>query len=673
MQPSLASRSGSDTLDVDAALQSLLDGTATETGERFFSALVKSLAGVLGTSGAWVTEYVARERRLRAHAFWLDGTFVHGYEQALDGTPCQKVIEEAQLVFYPDRVLELFAGDPGIRAHEVMSYMGVPLQDLDGTILGHLAVLDHRPMADDARARALFHVFAGRAAAELRRLRAERELREREERLNRVVTTVFDTIIELDAGLRVTLLNPAGEKALGLPAADVLGHDFGRLLDGASRARLTALVTEIDARPPDERSLWIGTGLRVQRQDGQTFSAEASLSRADLHGKAFYTLVLRDESQRVEAERKIAALTEESESLREALRVLDNLDEIVGRSPALLAALRDTAQVARTDSTVLILGETGTGKELFARAIHDGSPRRQRPLIRVNCAAIPANLIESELFGHERGAFTGATAKRVGRFALADGGTIFLDEIGELPLELQPKLLRVLQEGELEAVGSSQTKRVDVRVIAATNRDLAREVQEGRFREDLYYRLDVFPLRVPPLRERGDDVVMLATLFAERIARGLGRRFAPISPAWALRLRGYRWPGNVRELENVIERAAITAAGDHLNLDRALPSPGDADSAPPPEQRHDRVRTATEIEAFERSNLQRALEACDWRIAGERGAAVLLGMKASTLSSRLKALGLRRPSGQSRDLDDPPHEISRVATSREQLSTRHLE
>ena len=636
----------SEPIDEQRALKSLVEGTATETGERFFSALVESLARALGTSGAWVTEFLPATRRLRAHAFWIDGKLVHGYELGIEGTPCQKVIEEDRFIFYPDRVMELFGSAPEIRAYRTVSYMGVPLKDLDGTILGHLAVLHQEPMVDDPRARALFQVFAGRAAAELRRLRAERELRDREERLNRLVTTVFDTIVEVDAGLRVTLLNPAGEQALGVRVADVIGRDFGGLLDAPSRAKLTALVAELDARPPGQRSLWIGKGLRACRADGQTFSAEASLSRSDRRGEAFYTLILRDEDQRLEAERRIAALTEESEYLREELRRLRHRDDIVGQSPALLAALDDVAQVAPTDSTVLILGETGTGKELFARAIHDGSARRDRALIRVNCAAIPANLIESDLFGHERGAFTGATAKRVGRFAMADTGTIFLDEIGELPLELQPKLLRILQEGELEPVGSSQTRRVDVRVIAATNRDLAREVKEGRFREDLYYRLNVFPLRVPPLRDRDDDVLLLARTFVERIGRRLGRRFAPLPAAWTERLRAYDWPGNVRELENVIERAAITARGDHLNLDRALPEAAVAveDAAAAPETTPERIRTAAEMDALERANLQRALDACGWRVAGHQGAAALLGIPPSTLSSRMKALALSRPA-----------------------------
>jgi transcriptional regulator with GAF, ATPase, and Fis domain len=301
--------------------------------------------------------------------------------------------------------------------------------------------------------------------------------------------------------------------------------------------------------------------------------------------------------------------------------------------------------VAATDTTVLILGETGTGKELIARAIHAASPRRDRHLIKLNCAAIPAMLIESELFGHEKGAFTGAARRRDGRFALADGGTIFLDEVGELPLDLQAKLLRVIQEGEFEPVGSSQTKKVDVRIIAATNRDLAQAVKEGEFREDLYYRLNVFPITLPPLRERGEDVALIASVFAKRFAHRLGRRIEPLSQECIQRLQAYSWPGNVRELMSVIERAVITSRDGRLNLDRALPeSTGDAVTTPASSDgAGTRIRTAREFEELERQNLLCALEATGWRIAGENGAARLLGINPSTLNSRLKALGISRP------------------------------
>jgi transcriptional regulator with GAF, ATPase, and Fis domain len=293
---------------------------------------------------------------------------------------------------------------------------------------------------------------------------------------------------------------------------------------------------------------------------------------------------------------------------------------------------------------VLVTGESGTGKELIAGAIHQRSRRAAQPMVKLNCAALPANLIESELFGHERGAFTGATVRREGRFALADGGTIFLDEVGELRLELQGKLLRVLQEGEFETVGSSRTRNVDVRVVAATHRDLATEVRAGRFREDLYYRLSVFPVHLSPLRERVEDIPLLVAACLQRLERRLGRSFDPPSAQFLRCLQDYRWPGNVRELHNVVERAAIRARGRQLDFVRALPSaPGaQMDPAELPQTAGRRILTARELEEFERANILLALDTSGWRVSGSAGAAQLLGMNPSTLASRIKALGLRR-------------------------------
>jgi transcriptional regulator with GAF, ATPase, and Fis domain len=328
--------------------------------------------------------------------------------------------------------------------------------------------------------------------------------------------------------------------------------------------------------------------------------------------------------------------------LKEELRALQEDSALLGDSAALRRLLHEIAQVAQTDTTVLITGETGTGKELVARAIHRAGQRKHRSLVTVNCAAIPATLIESELFGHEAGSFTGATKKRDGRFALADKSTLFLDEVGELPLELQAKLLRVLQEGEFDPVGSMQTKRVDVRVLAATNRDLATCVREGTFRQDLYYRLNVFPIQLPPLRERGEDIVQLAQAFAQRFAGRMGRRITPLTPDCARRLMSYHWPGNVRELQNVIERAVITATNGLLNLDGALPAPASS-SKPLLDSSTSPIRTARELEDLERANILRALEAAHWKVSGDSGAASLLGMNPSTLSSRMKTLGIHKP------------------------------
>ena len=634
-------------IDLDVALRKILEGTATETGEQFFKALVENLAAALNTHGAWVTEYFPESRRLKALAFWMGGQWLKDWEMVVNGTPCERVIDERCLIHIPDNLLEIYAEDPDVQAVGAASYMGMPLLDLDGKILGHLAVLDLRPMPPEPRAQALFQIFAARAAAELRRMRAEAQVREREQKLGRLVGSAMDAIIELDQHLKINQVNPAAEKVLGASAMMLTGQTFTHFLAPDSREKLARLIIDLDTRPEGQRSLWIGGGLTATVHGGESFQAEATLSRFDVKREPFYTLVLRNVNDRLQAERKIESLTIEAEYLREELNELIGADEIIGRSDALLRVLDDVKEVAGTDATVLILGETGTGKELVARAIHLASGRRDKPLIKVNCAAIPATLMESEFFGHEQGAFTGATKKRDGRFALAHGGTIFLDEIGELPLDLQAKLLRIIQEGEFEPVGSSQTRKVDVRVIAATNRDLEKLLRAGQFREDLFYRLNVYPIKLPPLRERPDDIGMLATAFARNFARRMGRRLVPLSDDCVRRLQAYNWPGNVRELQNIIERAVITSRDGHLNLDRALPESVNAAAAAlgpvvadKPTAQH--VRTARELEELERSNIIAALKAAEWKVAGEKGAAQLLGVKPTTLSSRMKALNIER-------------------------------
>ena len=632
-------------LETDSALRAILEGTATVTGQEFFAALVQNLAKALGTHGAWVTEYFPEKRRLRALAFWMDGQWVKDYEVDIAGTPCERVIDTAKLVHFPDRVLEIYPHEEELREAGAVSYMGVPLQDTDGRILGHMAVIDRRPIPEEPRVYAIFQIFAARAAAELQRLQAEAEVREREEKVGRLLSSAMDAIIELDDHLNITRVNPATEKVFHCRADKMTGQDFRRFVSREDASRLLTLIIELDGRPEGQQSRWIPGGLTARCPEGESFPAEATLSRFELHRRKFTTLILRNVHDRMAAEQKIQSLTAETELLREELQALHHDNTLLGESQALRQVLRDIAQVAETDATVLIMGETGTGKELVARAIHAAGKRRERPLITVNCAAIPATLIESELFGYEAGAFTGATKKRAGRFALADKGTIFLDEIGELPLDLQAKLLRVLQEGEFDPVGSQHSRKVDVRVLAATNRDLETSVREGKFREDLFYRLNVFPLRLPPLRERSDDVVRLAAAFARRFAAKMGRTIAPLTEQCAARLKAYNWPGNVRELQNVIERAVITATNGRLNLDRALP---EASSTGPSSvekavESPGRIRTAKELEELERTNILRALDAAKWKVSGEQGAAKLLGINASTLSSRMKALKIQKP------------------------------
>ena len=335
-------------------------------------------------------------------------------------------------------------------------------------------------------------------------------------------------------------------------------------------------------------------------------------------------------------------LAAENVYLQEEIQQEHNFAEIIGRSAVLNEALSRIDMVAATNATVLILGETGTGKELIARAIHDRSPRRARPLVKVNCAALSAGLVESELFGHVKGAFTGALTARTGRFELASGGTIFLDEIGELPLETQVKLLRVLQEQEFEPVGSSQARRVDVRVIAATNRDLEQAIADGRFRSDLFFRINVFPIRVPSLRERREDIPLLTNFFVGRVGRDMGKSIDGVSRQAMERLIGYDWPGNVRELENIVERAMVLAKGPLLDLpsDWLLGASETARYATRPSATP--VPPTSSLEDVQKRHILQVLERCSGVIEGPRGAAHLLGMQPSTLRSRLKKLGLQQ-------------------------------
>ncbi|MCZ6876381.1 MAG: sigma 54-interacting transcriptional regulator [bacterium] len=327
-------------------------------------------------------------------------------------------------------------------------------------------------------------------------------------------------------------------------------------------------------------------------------------------------------------------LQAENVYLREEIRLAHNFEDILGRSEALKQVLHKVEQVASTDATVLILGETGTGKELFARAVHNLSPRRNRTLVKVNCAALPAHLIESELFGHEKGAFTGAVARRSGRFELAHGGTIFLDEIGDLPLESQVKLLRVLQEGEFERLGSSRTTQVDVRVIAATNRDLKQAMASGDFRQDLYYRLHVFPLTLPALRECPDDIPLLVRHFTATYAAKLGKTIETIPQRVMAALQAYTWPGNVRELEHLIERAVILSPHTTLELDEPF------DLLP---RSNDGARAMRTLQEVERQHILSVLDETTWQIEGPRGAAVRLGLNPSTLRSRMRKSGIGKP------------------------------
>ena len=496
----------------------LTEATAVTTGADFFTALVETLATALRVRYAFVTECGPGDPKARMLAFWKNEAIAENLEYGLAGSPCEAVIR-GEVRFYADRLTERFPEDTGLVDWRAESFLGIPMVGHDGVVLGHIAVLDDRPMSEASIEISVLRIFAGRAAAELERLRAQSELE--------------------------------------------------RLKD-----RLQA----------------------------------------------------------------------ENVYLQEEIRTQHNFEEIIGNAPPLLDALSKVERVAQTDSTVLIAGETGSGKELFARAIHSRSARRQRPLVKVNCGAIPAGLVESELFGHVKGAYTGALDKRTGRFELADGGTIFLDEIGELPPETQVKLLRVLQEREFEPVGSSRTIKVDVRIIAATNRDLEEEVRRGRFRADLLYRLNVFPIAVPSLRERREDIPLLVAFFLTGLAKRLGKPLEGFTRQSMNELRDYSWPGNIRELQNVVERAAILAAGPTLELERGLLR---GDVSAPTSAAVVTPGGGGKLVEVEKSHIREVLRSTRGVIEGPAGAARRLGLHPNTLRSRLKKYGI-----------EPRHEVS---------------
>jgi PAS domain S-box-containing protein len=623
-------------------IRHLLEGTSSQTGHEFLNALVRSAALAMDVAGVWVTEYLPEKRVLRALAFWMNGGYIQDFEYYIDGTPCELVVEERRLVHIPERVIDLFPNDPDLVKLNAVSYAGVPLMRSDGTVMGHLSALDSKPLELFSELESAFRIFAARAAAELNRLRAEAAIRESEQRFSGLFESAMDAIFELDDDFIIQRANGRAASLFGRSSQSLSQSKLPQLFTQASAKKLCSVADGLDCA--SQPFAWVAGGLEAVRSDGSQFAAEASISRFDMRGVRRFSLILRNVQDQLAAESRLRELQEETAYLLSEIDERRYGGEIAGNSAAIRGVITAVHQVAPTEATVLITGETGTGKELVARAIHQAGQRSGKPFIRVNCAAIPATLWESEFFGHERGAFTGAATRRTGRFELANGGTIFLDEVAELPLELQPKLLRVLQEGEYEPVGSSQTRKTDARVIAATNRDLAAEVAAGRFREDLYYRLNVFPISVPPLRDRDADVEVLAQNFLTRICAKMGKLRLQLTSDCLRRLRAYQWPGNVRELENIMERAVIIAPDGRLSLRSVLPL---REAAPSVERRNSEaitaVRTKGDLREVERDTLVRALEESGWKVAGTTGAAQKLGIPPSTLTSRMKALGIARP------------------------------
>ena len=611
-------------------LRAIFEGTAPAVGEGFFHSLVKNLARALGVEYAFVSEFCPDRTKVRTLAFWASDQLKDNFEYAIAHTPCEKVLA-GEIYHCADKVADRFPlHKDDLESLGVQSYLAIPVASAGGEVLGHLAVMDRRPMALEQLDLSVFKVFGARAGAELERLHMERVVQENEDRLR----DLFDEapIAYVYEGLDSKLLrvNRTAMKSLGITADQVdglYGRDFVPKTPDAQR-RLKDAFDSVGKGIDTS-----GVVLELRRKDNGKPLWMKWWSRPDPSGTYTRTMFL-DITEQVLAEQENARLQAQNVYLQEEIKLTHNFEELIGSSSSLKKVLKNVERVAPTDSTVLITGETGTGKELIARAIHNLSPRQNKPLVKVNCAAIPAGLIESELFGHEKGAFTGALTKKMGRFEVADKGTIFLDEIGELPLDLQSKLLRVLQEGEFERVGGTQTFKVNVRVIAATNRNLEELSKSGQYRPDLYYRLNVFPIHLPALREREGDIPLLAQYFIRKFAANLGKKIDRVPEQMIAALQRYQWPGNIRELEHVIERAVILSEGPELEpIDWLSPS----------DNRVDMAKTLT-LEEMERQHIRDILEQTNWRVSGEKGAAKILGLNPTTLEARMKKLGIARPS-----------------------------
>jgi PAS domain S-box-containing protein len=637
------------------ALRAVVEGTAGGTGQEFFRSLVRHLAEAIDVHYVGVAEF--KEPQFgRVLAFWDRDHVVEGWEFDMTDTPAGEVLRSG-LAHFPTGVSQRFPGRKFLDERGVDSYMAVPFHDNGSRVLGFLSVFDDRPMPAESRRLFIMRIFAARAAAEFERLRAEQQLQDSEARFRDLYENAPNAYLVVGTDGRVMSANRRLAEMLGYSVEELVGaliHSF--LPDTpAGKARSLEVYRKhlageavsgwpLEFRRKDGRPLWVNVWMEPGRGADGTVGASRS----------FFV----DVTAQVLAEQEQARLQAQNLYLQEEIKAVHNFEQIIGRSPPLMDVLAQVGRVAPTDASVLVTGETGTGKELIARAVHSASPRKDKPLIKVNCAALPSGLVESELFGHEKGAFSGAIARRQGRFELADGGTIFLDEIGELPAEAQVKLLRVLQEREFDRVGGTAPIRVDVRVIAATNRDLLQEVREKRFREDLYYRLNVFPVRLPPLRERPSDIPLLVHFLVNKFAPRVGKRLDGVSRETMERLEEYPWPGNVRELENVLERAVILATGPTLEVaPDLLPAkalPGPAEERPQPEVSGAPVPAATKqapgqplphLEAVERNYIVTVLQHTNWVITGPRGAATVLGLNPSTLRSRIKKLGISRAPG----------------------------
>ena len=622
-------------------LRNISEATSTVTGKDFFVELAKHITLTFSMKYALITQCANEEKTRLRTLCYVDGQqMLDNIEYDVTGIPCE-IIMSGKDFFMARGVEEYFPKEKGIQ-----SYVGVPIYSpSNGEVIGHIIAVDPNPVTNDKNQTSILKIFAARAGSEIERIKAEQKLKETLESANFELQVqlkkseerfrdLFEEapIAYVNEGLDSKFIraNRAALRILGVKTEDV-PNTYGKTMapDTPDAQRRMKEAFESVGRGTDTS----GVVLELRRQDNGKPVWIQWWSNPDPGGQFTRTMFI-DITERILMEQEKAKLQAQNQYLQEEIKLNHNFEEIISKSNTFQKVLKQIEQVASTDSTVLILGESGTGKELIARAVHHISSRSKRPLVKVNCATLPANLIESELFGHEKGAFTGAMERKMGRFELADSGTVFLDEIGELPVELQAKLLRVLQEGEFERLGNPNTMKVNVRVIAATNRNLQQAIEKKEFREDLYYRLNVFPIICPPLRDRKEDIPLLVKHFCQKHEGKIGKKVTNIPQKVMDTLMAYDWPGNIRELENIIERAMILSQGNTLEAGDWLPvAKIITTNGKPNLQKMDDVEKDHIIETLKKTN---------WKVSGEKGAAKMLGLNPTTLEARMKKLGIKR-------------------------------
>jgi formate hydrogenlyase transcriptional activator len=620
-------------------LHTVSEATSGLVGQDFFEALTRYVTFSLGIKTCIVTECSDSDKtRVRTLAYTKNSNLEENIEYDVEGTPCKLVMEgKGNEVFIPTGCDKAYASEKGYD-----SYVAVPIYSpANGDVIGHIAALDDQPMNNEINHTSILKIFAARAGAEIDRIKAEEKLRianhelenllaQSEERFKDLFEEAPIAYVHEGLDSKFIKANRAAMKTLGITAEQIEGtYGFSFIPDTPDAQRRLKEAFDSIGRGVDTS----GVVLELRRKDNDQPIWIQWWSNPDVGGKFTRTMFI-DITDKVLMEQEQARLQAQNKYLQEEIKFNHNFEEIVSRSKNFHKILQQIEQVASTDATVLITGESGTGKELLARAIHNISNRSKRPLIKINCANLPANLIESELFGHERGAFTGAMERKIGRFELADSGTIFLDEIGELPVELQAKLLRVLQEGEFERLGNPKTMKVNVRVIAATNRNLEEAINKKEFREDLFYRLNVFPVVSPPLRDRKEDIPLLVKHFVKKYEGKMGKEITDIPDRVIDALMLYDWPGNIRELENLVERALILSPGNTLEYGSWIPAGKTPASNGKP--------AAQKLDDVEKQHIISVLEKTNWKVSGEKGAAKILGLNPTTLEARMKKMGIKR-------------------------------